>query len=86
MRFDSEGPVLISTFPEFTLLNVYFPSGSNGPERVAYKLAFYTCLLNTVGFPVPGLWGSSIWSTMAATSSCTGWGRKTRGRSHTAIS
>src|SRR6266516_590101 len=32
-RFDSEGRVLISTFPWFTLFNIYFPSGNSGPER-----------------------------------------------------
>jgi exodeoxyribonuclease-3 len=40
-RFDGEGRVLISTFPDFTLFNVYFPSGSSGMERVAFKLDFY---------------------------------------------
>jgi exodeoxyribonuclease III len=40
-RFDAEGRVLISTFPQFTLFNTYFPSGTSGPDRVAYKLAFY---------------------------------------------
>jgi exodeoxyribonuclease-3 len=47
-RFDREGRVLISTFPQFTLFNVYFPSGSSGPDRVAYKLAFYACLLDVL--------------------------------------
>lgn len=40
-RFDNEGRVLVSELPQFTLYNVYFPSGSSGMERVAYKLAFY---------------------------------------------
>lgn len=40
-RFDGEGRVLISTFPSFTLFNIYFPSGSSGAARVAYKLEFY---------------------------------------------
>lgn len=40
-RFDSEGRVLISSFDDLLLFNVYFPSGSSGPTRVAYKLAFY---------------------------------------------
>jgi exodeoxyribonuclease III len=39
--FDSEGRVLISVFPEFTLFNIYFPSGSSGLARVEFKLAFY---------------------------------------------
>src|SRR5262245_1121099 len=54
-RFDREGRVLISTFPEFTLFNVYFPSGSSGPERVAYKLAFYERFLGVLrGYPDTG--------------------------------
>ncbi len=40
-RFDSEGRVLISTYPGLTVFNTYFPSGSSGAERVAFKLAFY---------------------------------------------
>lgn len=40
-RFDSEGRVLISTFPGFTVFNTYFPSGSSGLERVGFKLDFY---------------------------------------------
>ncbi|GAB4108666.1 MAG: exodeoxyribonuclease III [Roseiflexaceae bacterium] len=48
-RFDCEGRVLISHFPEFTFFNVYFPSGSSGPERVAYKLDFYRRFLEVIG-------------------------------------
>jgi exodeoxyribonuclease-3 len=40
-RFDSEGRVLVSVLPSVTLFNIYFPSGTSGPERVAYKLDFY---------------------------------------------
>lgn len=39
-RFDAEGRVLISRFDAFSLFNVYVPSGTTGPERVAFKLAF----------------------------------------------
>jgi exodeoxyribonuclease-3 len=46
--FDSEGRVLISVFPDFTLFNIYFPSGSSGPVRVAFKLAFYRRFLEIV--------------------------------------
>ncbi|MCG8351898.1 MAG: exodeoxyribonuclease III [Chloroflexales bacterium] len=48
-RFDGEGRVLISTFPKFTFYNVYFPSGSSGPERVAHKLAFYERFRDVIG-------------------------------------
>jgi exodeoxyribonuclease-3 len=47
-RFDGEGRVLISTFPAFTLINTYFPSGSSGMERVAFKLEFYKHFLDVV--------------------------------------
>lgn len=43
-RFDAEGRVLVSRFPAFSLYNVYVPSGTTGPERVAYKLAFAEAL------------------------------------------
>jgi exodeoxyribonuclease-3 len=45
-RFDAEGRVLISVLPQFTLFNVYFPSGSSGMARIAYKLEFYKHLLD----------------------------------------
>jgi exodeoxyribonuclease III len=47
-RFDPEGRVLISTFGDLVFFNVYFPSGSRGPERVAYKLAFYQRFVEVV--------------------------------------
>jgi exodeoxyribonuclease-3 len=47
-RFDREGRVLISTFPAFTIINTYFPSGSSGMERVAFKLEFYKRFLEVV--------------------------------------
>jgi len=40
-RFDEEGRVLLTEFPGFTLLNIYFPNGKSGPERLQYKLEFY---------------------------------------------
>lgn len=47
-RFDVEGRVLISTFPQFVFFNIYFPSGNRGPQWVAHKLAFYRCFLANV--------------------------------------
>jgi exodeoxyribonuclease-3 len=47
-RFDAEGRVLISRFPQFTLYNVYVPSGTTGPERVAFKLEFAEALRRAV--------------------------------------
>ena len=48
LRFDGEGRVLISSFPEFKLFNIYFPSGSSGMERVAFKLEFYRHFLQVI--------------------------------------
>lgn len=45
-EFDAEGRVLITEHQGFTLVNVYFPSGRRGHERVAFKLAFYDALLD----------------------------------------
>lgn len=44
-RFDIEGRLISTLHPGFRLLNVYFPSGTRGKERVDYKLEFYAHLL-----------------------------------------
>lgn len=48
-EFDCEGRTLITEFPTFYLLNVYFPRGDNWPEsekkRLTYKLSFYDSFL-----------------------------------------
>lgn len=44
-EFDHEGRVIRTKHPDFTLFNVYFPSGQRGRERVEYKLEFYAHLL-----------------------------------------
>lgn len=44
-RFDDEGRVIRTDYPEFSLFNVYFPNGQRGQERVDYKLQFYEKLL-----------------------------------------
>jgi len=40
-RFDIEGRTLVLEYPEFILINCYFPNGGNGPERLQYKMDFY---------------------------------------------
>ncbi|MTI60338.1 MAG: exodeoxyribonuclease III [Firmicutes bacterium] len=45
-RFDKEGRVLIAEYPEFTLLNVYFPNGKRNKTRLKYKLDFYDDILD----------------------------------------
>jgi exodeoxyribonuclease-3 len=39
--FDNEGRLIVATYPDFTLVNVYFPNGGSGPERLRYKMDFY---------------------------------------------
>ncbi|MFH1877208.1 MAG: exodeoxyribonuclease III [Candidatus Omnitrophota bacterium] len=39
--FDTEGRALILHYKNFILINVYFPNGGSGPERLKYKLEFY---------------------------------------------
>ncbi len=40
-EFDGEGRILTTTFPEFTLFNIYFPNGKKNQDRLQYKLDFY---------------------------------------------
>jgi len=47
-RFDREGRVITLEYPRFRLLNVYFPNGGSGPERLAYKLDFYAAFLEHI--------------------------------------
>ena len=44
-RFGGEGRFLHLEYPAFHFLNVYFPNGSQGPERLKYKLAYYDAFL-----------------------------------------
>ena len=39
-KYDSEGRVLRTDFPEFTLINVYIPSGTTGDIRQDFKMEF----------------------------------------------
>jgi exodeoxyribonuclease-3 len=44
-RFDIEGRVIQTRFPDFTLFNIYFPNGKRDHGRLTYKLDFYSRLL-----------------------------------------
>ena len=50
---DVEGRIVHTELPEFHLLNVYFPSGGMGPERLAHKLKFYDDFLRAHRGPPP---------------------------------
>lgn len=39
--YDNEGRLIVAHYEDFVLLNVYFPNGGGGPERLKYKLEFY---------------------------------------------
>lgn len=43
-EFDCEGRVIVAEYPDFFLLNIYFPNGQMSPERLQYKLSFYDAL------------------------------------------
>ena len=45
---DQEGRLLVLYYPNFVLLNCYFPNGGGGPERLKYKLAFYDHFLKFI--------------------------------------
>jgi exodeoxyribonuclease-3 len=47
-QFDTEGRVLLTEFPEFILLNIYFPNGKQNPERLKFKMDFYAQTLKFV--------------------------------------
>ena len=44
-RFDDEGRIIQSSFPDFELFNIYFPNGGEECQRVPFKLEFYDNLL-----------------------------------------
>jgi exodeoxyribonuclease III len=43
-----EGRIIEMEFPEFTLLNIYFPNGNMSEDRLRYKLRFYDEFLSHV--------------------------------------
>ncbi len=44
-KFNTQGRLIEAVFDDFVLLNVYFPNGGGGPEKLAYKLEFYNVFL-----------------------------------------
>jgi exodeoxyribonuclease-3 len=43
-----EGRLVALQYKKFLLLNLYFPNGGSGPERLAYKLKFYDAFLDYI--------------------------------------
>ncbi len=48
-KYDFEGRVIRADFGDWTLLNVYFPSGTSGDERQAFKMEFLEDMYNWIG-------------------------------------
>ena len=47
-KFDIEGRIQRLDFDDFTLINVYYPNGGSGDERLYYKLEFYDAFLDYI--------------------------------------
>ncbi len=45
-EFDEEGRMIRSEYTGFDLLNVYFPNGTSGSERLDFKMRFYAAFLD----------------------------------------
>lgn len=45
-EFDSEGRTVVTEYPEFTFINIYYPNGQRGDDRLDYKMRFYDALLD----------------------------------------
>ncbi|TSA56389.1 exodeoxyribonuclease III [bacterium] len=45
-RFDQEGRILKLRYPDFTLINLYFPHGAHDKRNLAYKLKVYNYFIN----------------------------------------
>ena len=44
-KFDVEGRIIRLEYKDFDLMNIYFPNGTSGPERLKYKMDFYDAFL-----------------------------------------
>jgi exodeoxyribonuclease-3 len=48
IAFDVEGRVILTEYPRFVLLNIYFPNGKKDDNRLKYKMGFYDAFLGFV--------------------------------------
>jgi exodeoxyribonuclease-3 len=44
-EFDDEGRLIGAEYDDFWLLNIYFPNGGRGPDRLDYKMRYYEAFL-----------------------------------------
>jgi len=47
-ELDDEGRVIIAEYPEFTLLNLYFPHGARDKSKLPHKLSMYKALFENI--------------------------------------
>ena len=47
-KFDNEGRTLVAYYKDFVLLNIYFPNGGGGLERLSYKMEYYSEFLKFI--------------------------------------
>ena len=47
-EFDNEGRMVITEMAQFIILNMYFPNGGSGEERLCYKMSFYSAFLDFI--------------------------------------
>ena len=47
-HLDTEGRVITAFFDTCTVVNIYFPNGGQGPERLRYKMEFYDAFLTYI--------------------------------------
>jgi exodeoxyribonuclease-3 len=45
VSLDLEGRVIVTEYADFILMNIYFPNGKMGPDRLKYKMDFYDAFL-----------------------------------------
>ena len=45
-KFEQEGRILKLKYPDFTLINLYFPHGAHDKRNLGYKLKAYKYLIN----------------------------------------
>jgi exodeoxyribonuclease III len=45
IAFDVEGRIILTDYPGFTLMNIYFPNGKKDETRLQYKMDFYEAFL-----------------------------------------
>ena len=45
IKFDVEGRIILTQYPGFALMNIYFPNGKKDETRLKYKMDFYETFL-----------------------------------------